>query len=166
MPRLSRKLRICKCAGTLGCVLIVAAFLCSGTWTLRERRSIGRTVYVVQLRDALIWLGRYPLGDRTGLGWSLSREPSFRWPRFDLAWIPPGTAKASHGSDVVLLPLWLPFLILFIPTLLLWRRDHRKPRSGFCRGCDYDLTGSTTGRCPECGASCRPAMDGAPPHAG
>jgi len=25
----------------------------------------------------------------------------------------------------------------------------RKP--GHCRGCDYDLTGNVSGRCPECG---------------
>jgi len=49
------------------------------------------------------------------------------------------------------MPLWLPSLVLLIPTLLLWRRDRRRPRPGFCRRCDYDLTGNTTGRCPECG---------------
>src|SRR5512140_568929 len=32
MPRLSRKLRICKWAGTMGCVLIVGAFVLSGWW--------------------------------------------------------------------------------------------------------------------------------------
>ena len=30
---------------------------------------------------------------------------------------------------------------------------HRKPRPGHCRSCGYDLTGNTSGRCPECGAT-------------
>jgi hypothetical protein len=62
-------------------------------------------------------------------------------------------ANLSTDSECysVRLPLWLPFLVLVIPTLLLWRRDRRRPHPGFCRRCDYDLTGNTSGRCPECG---------------
>ena len=75
------------------------------------------------------------------------------------------TRSGIHGT-VLQLPLWLPLLILLIPTLLLWRRDRRKPRPGFCRVCDYDLTGNTTGRSPECGSPCEPTAAGATPRAG
>lgn len=47
-------------------------------------------------------------------------------------------------------PLGLPFLVLLVPTLLLWRRDRREHRPGFCRRCNYDLTANTSGVCPEC----------------
>ena len=48
-------------------------------------------------------------------------------------------------------PLWCPFLVLLGPTLFLWWRDRRRSRAGHCRRCDYDLTGNTSGVCPECG---------------
>jgi hypothetical protein len=47
-------------------------------------------------------------------------------------------------------PLWIPLFVLFIPATILWRRD-RRPAPGACR-CGYDLTGNTSGRCPECGS--------------
>lgn len=34
-----------------------------------------------------------------------------------------------------------------------WRP--RRPRSGHCAGCGYDLTGNESGRCPECGIAAR-----------
>ena len=53
------------------------------------------------------------------------------------------------------LPPWLPLWCLvglavfaLIGSLAIrWKR----PRSGICIGCGYDLTGLTTSRCPECG---------------
>jgi hypothetical protein len=46
-------------------------------------------------------------------------------------------------------PLWVPFLGVAVPTLLLWPR-HRVC-SSVCHVCEYDLTGNVSGRCPECG---------------
>ena len=37
-----------------------------------------------------------------------------------------------------------------LPTIILWRRD-RRPPEGHCQTCGYNLTGNTSGRCPECG---------------
>jgi hypothetical protein len=48
------------------------------------------------------------------------------------------------------LHLWVPFLICAAPTAWLWY-SNRSPAPGKCR-CGYDLTGNTSGRCPECGA--------------
>ena len=59
-----------------------------------------------------------------------------------------------NSSEIVTslaLPLWLLFLAVLIPTLLLWRLD-RRPLPGHCR-CGYNLTGLTSGRCPECGTA-------------
>jgi hypothetical protein len=51
-------------------------------------------------------------------------------------------------------PFWIPMLILFVPTVYLshrdWQRWKRVP-AGYCPKCRYDLTGNTSGICPECG---------------
>jgi len=53
------------------------------------------------------------------------------------------------------IPFWLPLLLTAIPTAWLWHRDRSVfsclPDHLFCRGCGYDLTGNTSGVCPECG---------------
>ncbi len=69
-----------------------------------------------------IWRPRYRSGNISGIGW------------FSLA-----------------VPLWCPLLPTALVTVWLFRRDRRHP-PGHCHGCGYDLTGNTTGRCPECGA--------------
>ncbi len=55
---------------------------------------------------------------------------------------------AAHLPAAV--PLWLPLGLLGIPTALLWWLDG-PPRPGHCQNCGYNLTGNTSGRCPECG---------------
>ena len=42
------------------------------------------------------------------------------------------------------------FLFVAIPTLLVWRFGPKPVKPGHCR-CGYDLTGNTSGVCPECG---------------
>ena len=54
------------------------------------------------------------------------------------------------------IPLWLPLLVVAPATLLLWRLD-RRVAPGHCRRCRYNLTGNTTGVCPECGTAFAPA---------
>jgi hypothetical protein len=58
----------------------------------------------------------------------------------------------SWSSNFVMtaVPLWLPFLLTAAPTTWLWYRNRRTP-AGHCKNCRYDLTGITTGICPECG---------------
>ena len=50
-------------------------------------------------------------------------------------------------------PLWVPFLISAAPTVVLWYHDRRRAKAGHCRTCNYNLTGNTTGICPECGTT-------------
>jgi hypothetical protein len=59
-------------------------------------------------------------------------------------------ATDEFGGRVTI-PLWIPFLALLLPTLLLWRLERCRPPPGHCR-CGDNLTGLTSGRCPECGA--------------
>lgn len=60
------------------------------------------------------------------------------------------TAKHFWQLDV---PLWLLLAAVALPTaFLFWRdRPHYGPHQ--CQRCGYDLTGNTTGRCPECGTA-------------
>ena len=52
--------------------------------------------------------------------------------------------------SAIWIPLWMPFLALGVPSFIVWRRT-RRPRAGHCVNCGYDLTGNTSGVCPECG---------------
>lgn len=57
----------------------------------------------------------------------------------------------EYDLTVSTLPLWIPLLLTAIPTAWLWHRDRGRIRPGFCTHCGYDLTGNTSGVCPECG---------------
>jgi len=50
------------------------------------------------------------------------------------------------------------FVIAAVPSVLLWVAvaRHRRLRPGFCTRCGYDLTGNTSGVCPECGTPLLP----------
>lgn len=65
---------------------------------------------------------------------------------------PNAFGKVGIGPNhwIVAVPLWVPLLVFFLPTLYLWRKE-RRPLPGHCRKCGYDLTGNESGVCPECG---------------
>ncbi len=54
-------------------------------------------------------------------------------------------------QSTVLIPLWIPFVIILSPSILLWRRSRMSP-PGFCQECEYNLQGNVSGVCPECGS--------------
>ena len=57
----------------------------------------------------------------------------------------------SYRSSVTI-PLWL--IVVVIVCRTIWRhRMRRVDPMLFCRNCSYDLTGNTSGVCPECGAA-------------
>lgn len=58
--------------------------------------------------------------------------------------------RVGPGGAQVFVPLWAPLLAVALPTLYACCRCRRFP-PGHCRKCGYDLTGNTTGICPECG---------------
>jgi hypothetical protein len=63
------------------------------------------------------------------------------------------TWRAEHAI-VCEFPLWFISLLLAAPgTLVLLRRmrGYRRTSKGLCAHCGYDMSGSSTGVCPECG---------------
>jgi hypothetical protein len=64
------------------------------------------------------------------------------------------TVFSMGGLEIYIVPLWIPAAVLsIIPVLAACRTvaRHRRGRKGCCVICAYDLRGSQSGRCPECG---------------
>jgi hypothetical protein len=63
-------------------------------------------------------------------------------------------------ESIALIALLFPglaFLFVIVGSLLLHTPELSKiHRNGFCDRCNYDLTGNTSGKCPECGLRIAP----------
>ncbi|HEY3243573.1 MAG TPA: hypothetical protein VGM03_09500 [Phycisphaerae bacterium] len=60
------------------------------------------------------------------------------------------TMMRSSTLAAIFIPLSIILVLIAIPSLTAWRRS-RLPQPGFCARCGYNLTGNTSGVCPECG---------------
>lgn len=127
-------LRWLKWAGVAYCVLLVAAFLVSGfatvCWTYSDWQFL--------LTDGAIgvFCPRWVVfSSHVGFeGWSV--------------WVPHYGRNLYTVSLEV--PIWPLLVSCLVPTVLLLRADRKRKRPGRCC-CGYDLTGNTSGVCPECG---------------
>ena len=72
-------------------------------------------------------------------------------------------ADWHNGKSYLVLPL-APFAVLFAVPPALWGwlrlRKHRRQLESFCTACGYDLTGNTSGVCPECGTPVQSKPEG------
>ena len=141
MARLGRTGRMVKWAGLLLSLLMVAAWAVSVPW---------RWMYDAQHVSAwldtgcviVLWARQMP-PRKWARGWRVVRRTQRWW-----YWWP----EIQHvlGSCDLILPLWIPFLVVLVPTAYLGWTDRRTP-PGHCQKCGYNLTGNVSGICPECG---------------
>ncbi len=134
--------------GGIGVVLIMAALVISGS---SYAGYGGKDVLFVASRGCLVTIVPGHSMQPTGWhAWSTRDKWGLQW------W--PGIASGSGGAaySEFVIPLWIPALVLAVPTLFFWRRS-RRHRAGYCRKCRYNLTGLTEPRCPECGTEFDPA---------
>jgi len=98
------------------------------------RNNTSEVLYVMTDRNSVV-----KAMEPRNRGWSWwPRSQSFRYP----------------GVYRFHFPLWLPFLLIALPTGFLFWSDHRRRmRAGCCSQCGYSLTGNQSGKCPECGAT-------------
>jgi hypothetical protein len=161
VQRMSVRARAAKGATLGGCILVAGLFVASAYYVLIWQSADLKHLIVVRKGAVCYkWEGPY-IGDapkglyvtmyehpHTG-GWHYERFPStFSY----TTWLP---HTGTDGQDSaywrgIVLPLWIPFLPLTGVTLWLWWR-YRPVLVGVCANCRYDLTGNTSGRCPECG---------------
>ena len=157
MRRPFRLRRIAKWTGVGICTFIAVVWLLSGWWyVLSIHRSgfvlgiqAGRMFYTQDSRPPMLHFLRderhkLKFGFRSGV-------PTPIW-----VWTPESRRvlyfDAPIGSrHTAFVPCWVPFLFVVFPTAILWYLDRRRIPPGHCRNCGYDLTGNTSGRCPECG---------------
>jgi hypothetical protein len=110
----------------------------------------GATVTFAPWPDIMVSGGRIPVAVVTGV--TFDQGLTVRRKRDKFLWSPDW--RQFFSLNLLIVPLWIPLLIVATPTAWLWWRDRRVP-PGHCRRCRYDLTGNTTGICPECGAASR-----------
>lgn len=161
--RLTQLRRAAKWVGLVLCVLIAAAWVLSHFWYAMRLDhhagprlmslivSRGTVKATLALDPAADWQRDYEGSwfDLTGWYiWSQARHhlPARWWPGFE-TW----TAPSGVAYHTMIVPMWIPFLLVGVPTAWLWWRD-RRARPGHCAACGYDLAGLAAGaQCPECG---------------
>ena len=131
--------------GALLSVLIAATFVVSGWWGIvfQVPKPSGPGVAVnsgvIVVAIAHMWSPGFAV-ERIPL--SPAYDP--RWPHWR-SW-----NSWAVSLPIIIFPIYALFLAVAIPTLLVCRFWSKPVKSGCCR-CGYDLTGNTSGVCPECG---------------
>ena len=146
MRRPSRFRRFGKWIGIAVCVLILSLW----AWSIRRGvQYSGPRVFVdIGAGSMALALRDHPTASGEWYSYRVRGYLGLSAPRL---------IRGRVGAGV-LVPMWIPLLLVGLPTLLLWWRDRRVP-PGHCQACGYDLTGNVSGVCPECGQKVAPMSD-------
>jgi hypothetical protein len=152
--------RFARWTGTALCVVIVRAWLVSGSSSIFVVHSSTRGFSSFGLTCGRVRVAIATFEDAGDLVWEPGWEvvPVTRnWDQVFFHWNP--AFNSTPTSTEAIVPLWMPFVPLVVPTVLLWRREFRGCRSPtFCATCRDDLIGLAAGApCPECGTPAPPA---------
>lgn len=132
-----------KYAGLAASGVVFIAWAASTQWKFGT--SAGGNVVVFADGVAFLFLGINQTYDEASPGFQVLRQGGNGF------CMPEKFALAMWGMRFGILPLWIPFLIVLVPTLVLFWRERRGVRPCRCQSCSYNLTGNTSGVCPECG---------------
>jgi hypothetical protein len=142
-------------------VLIAAAYLFTGWWTLYWSKNVSQSQMFIRVVSGSMHV--HGFGERYNYltdwpgdmpGFYITRRAEFIDGPFQ--WLP-GTWSNRVGGVLslgVVIPLWLPFLATAIPAILLSRR---RLRQNHCARCNYDRSATPNLPCPECGTSSVPS---------
>ncbi len=159
---MKRRLRgTCKWGGVTLCALLFALWLASGWWGfIAERQETMDQLNYGPLLRFTIGQGRAGIFLRPMAATLYERKWFFDCSLLSYFegwnWLPvlQRTPRPNTTTTLVFVPLWFPFLLIALPTgFLFWSDRHKRTRVGHCAKCGYDLTGNTSGKCPECGAT-------------
>lgn len=140
-------------ARVAACVLL----LCGWIGTFWSVFGYQNSTMSINLWGGCLEISAYPAGTGSQ-GWFAAWQP------YEVYWLPEFIYGKFSGARTthLFLPLWMPLLVLgpttIITTMRWWKRN-RRLLAGDCRKCGYDLTGNTSGACPECGAAIAPRHD-------
>lgn len=132
--------------GFCACLLILAAWAVS-LWSYWQM-PIGDRWFVDGNRHGL-FVGVDEITGPKSLG-----TPFFWWVEWKGYAFEAPELVYRPGLTCLMVPFWLLFLVAALPTVLLFLRDRRRTKAGYCRHCAYDLRGIASGICPECGNAC------------
>lgn len=136
---------------TMGAVLTFAILWVVSLWRWLGWEGTNLTIYVGSGRIGIIYIGTQT---RNGEGWFTYEHPTA--PPVILDWS--FAVDLSAKEYFLAVPLWVPLLcgLLVFALGLSARKASRELR---CMSCGYDLTGSSSGICPECGKKCEPPAE-------
>lgn len=154
------RVRLCvKWGGCVLAVLLTIAWLGSKWWCLEWHDGTLQEV-VVQAGCVRSTLEFGPAQSTSTMNgwyfWRLPPDVPMQWrPRFQASsWA--GTIGGTVRMYYIILPMWIPVLLIVAASIVAWRLDVRARRRAMlriCIKCGYDCSGLTLeAKCPECGA--------------
>ena len=152
-PRRERVCRAIRIAGLVVCAILAVTWAASAF----VRLTILTNVWAVEVGDGGIsimsidwlpsrWWGWRVMTVRPSQG--LAFHLGLRWPSFE--------PRSSSLWAFTHIPIWLLFVMTYAMTGVVTWPLRWHPGRGTCRRCGYNLTGNTSGRCPECGTKTDP----------